>query len=366
MTPVLPPDVVLINLDMSHFYFARGSLKAVLRTSKASLDIMTDLVDDPRANTLPVELNATEAEEAQSAEIFNLLIQYGQYRHTSEQYEGDPLTSLSYPVFDKFGDNQRVAGAIYTTMYWRFFFTDILPENIYGVECVIENSFGQQATYRIDGRKAIFLGMGDLHASKYDSLERELDVESSIEDFFGPATRSFSSVDLQSDFINYQLRIYPTEDFRSIYVTDSARDEALAIGSVFCLAAVIFLLYDYCVRRRQRIVLDRAVKSTSVVSSLFPENVRDRILNEDENEKKDIAKRMAFRQSAHNTAAQSVSGPPIADKFPDATVFFGDLAGFTKWSSTREPEQVFQLLEALFKQFDALALRRGVFKVEVG
>jgi class 3 adenylate cyclase len=86
-------------------------------------------------------------------------------------------------------------------------------------------------------------------------------------------------------------------------------------------------------------------------------------LNEDENQKKS---RMTFRQSTHNTPTQRESGPPIANKFPNATVFFADLAGFTKWSSTREPEQVFELLEAMFKQFDALALRRGVFKVEVG
>ena len=41
-----------------------------------------------------------------------------------------------------------------------------------------------------------------------------------------------------------------------------------------------------------------------------------------------------------------------------------DLAGFTKWSSTREPEQVFELLETLYGEFDKIALRRGVFKVE--
>jgi hypothetical protein len=345
---------------MRHSYFAQGSLSVVLRTSKASLDIMTDLVDD---RGISLELNATEAARQQAAVFFNLLIQYGQYRHTAKQYKGDPLTSLSYPVFDNFGNNQKVAGAIFITMYWRFFFTDILPENIYGIVCVLENSFGQQATYRLDGGEAKFLGNGDFHEKTYDGYERRLDVESSIEERAGPETRSFSAVDVDNGYISYDLRIYPTEEFRNIYVTNSARDEAFLIGGVFCLAAVIFVMYDYCVRRRQRIVLDRAVKSTAVVSSLFPENVLDRILNEDENEREAKAERDDFKQSA---IGQSDSGPPIADKFHDTTVFFADLAGFTKWSSTREPEQVFQLLEAMFKQFDDLALRRGVFKVEVG
>ena len=41
-----------------------------------------------------------------------------------------------------------------------------------------------------------------------------------------------------------------------------------------------------------------------------------------------------------------------------------DIAGFTAWSSTREPEQVFHLLETVFGAMDQIALRRGIFKVE--
>jgi class 3 adenylate cyclase len=43
---------------------------------------------------------------------------------------------------------------------------------------------------------------------------------------------------------------------------------------------------------------------------------------------------------------------------------FADIAGFTSWSSAREPTQVFTLLETLYGAFDAIAKRRGVFKVE--
>jgi hypothetical protein len=39
-------------------------------------------------------------------------------------------------------------------------------------------------------------------------------------------------------------------------------------------------------------------------------------------------------------------------------------AGFTAWSSQREPHQVFKLLETLYAEFDTLASQRGVFKVE--
>ena len=42
-----------------------------------------------------------------------------------------------------------------------------------------------------------------------------------------------------------------------------------------------------------------------------------------------------------------------------------DLAGFTQWSSTRQPEDVFTLLETLYNAFDKIAVKWNVFKVRV-
>jgi class 3 adenylate cyclase len=66
-----------------------------------------------------------------------------------------------------------------------------------------------------------------------------------------------------------------------------------------------------------------------------------------------------------NDGEPSESSKPIADLFTDTTVLFADIAGFTAWSSVREPTQVFTLLETIYSAFDTIAARRGVFKVEV-
>ena len=55
---------------------------------------------------------------------------------------------------------------------------------------------------------------------------------------------------------------------------------------------------------------------------------------------------------------------PIADLYSNTTVLFADIAGFTSWSSGREPCDVFILLETIYFGFDQLARRRRVFKVE--
>jgi hypothetical protein len=62
--------------------------------------------------------------------------------------------------------------------------------------------------------------------------------------------------------------------------------------------------------------------------------------------------------------SSSVDFKPIADMFPHTTVLFADICGFTSWSSQREPEKVFTLLQAIFNAFDMAARKRSVFKVE--
>ena len=55
---------------------------------------------------------------------------------------------------------------------------------------------------------------------------------------------------------------------------------------------------------------------------------------------------------------------PIAELYPETTVMLLDLAGFTEWSANHEPREVFLLLEAIFYEFDLLASKRNIFKVE--
>jgi class 3 adenylate cyclase len=102
---------------------------------------------------------------------------------------------------------------------------------------------------------------------------------------------------------------------------------------------------------------------------LFPSNVRDRLLADEEVGKKGFKPTKAKLKNFLNDGDMDNNGQqgsaPIADLFLECTVMFADIAGFTAWSSTREPSQVFTLLEAVYGAFDHIAQRRGVFKVEV-
>ena len=180
----------------------------------------------------------------------------------------------------------------------------------------------------------------------------------------------------------YSLAIYPSQVFADDFQTATPWILVSAVAGVLLFAIAMFFVYDRLVERRQTLVLRKAVQSTAIVSSLFPKTVRDRLMNAslmagDEGDARTIS---AFRdrlRSRNSSAAPQVQkmqemtkladddfGETIADLFPNCTVLFADIAGFTAWSSTREPSQVFTLLQNVYQAFDKVATRRRVFKVE--
>jgi class 3 adenylate cyclase len=54
----------------------------------------------------------------------------------------------------------------------------------------------------------------------------------------------------------------------------------------------------------------------------------------------------------------------IADRHPEVTVLFADIAGFTPWAAKHEPEVVISLLEKIFTRFDAKVTAAGAEKIK--
>jgi guanylate cyclase len=54
----------------------------------------------------------------------------------------------------------------------------------------------------------------------------------------------------------------------------------------------------------------------------------------------------------------------IAESYPDTTVLFADLAGFTPWARETDPGRVVGFLDGLFTRFDELAAESGVEKIK--
>ena len=119
-------------------------------------------------------------------------------------------------------------------------------------------------------------------------------------------------------------------------------------------------------------VMKEAQKSGAIVSSLFPESYKNRLMKEEELKLDKSAKKphrlesfLSTRDDYTMELEEQKDDEPIADLYPNCTVCFMDIVGFTKWSSTRDPVDVFRLLQALYGSFDKIAKRRRIFKVRI-
>jgi class 3 adenylate cyclase len=326
------------------------------------------------------------------------------------------VSFVAAPIFDSVGkksmkdDIQRIVGLIIAQLSWTEFFVNLLPEGIDGINVVVRNACASNFTLNIHGPEVEFVGIGDLHDTQYQGLEMStrFDIFENVED------------------CTHSIYLYPTSEFQDIFRTNRPVVYSIAAVAIFALAGLVFYIYDRSVQQRQRAIEVTARRSSAIVHSLFPENVRDRMMDDaadaDEanvNQRRDSTGGFMSLSRVPSMAnlplhlpqifsdlqphLRSVAGllpdlrrvnpmrlleeisnltmreqpqtqqdqpnvrrddKPIADLFPNATVLFGDIAGFTAWSSERQPTQVFTLLETIYNSFDKIAKKRKVFKVE--
>ncbi len=307
-----------------------------------------------------------------------------------------PESLLIQPIYESFGANGSstgdVTGTIIAVIPWDVYFHNLLHEGASPILCVMRNSCGDIFSYQIDGPSATFLGEGDLHEAKYDYLEHVI--------AFGPPVDKYIYEDNDADaHCLYSLHIYPTPEMEDSYETNTPAILTTVVVLIFVFTSLVFIMYDFLVQRRQSRVQSAALKSNAIVSSLFPAEVRDRLFEHSSDTEriksikasgkyKTLEPAAKFRLKSYldsdilggeaaptddddgmdvNPAGaipEMYETKPIADLFPNTTVMFADISGFTAWSSVREPSQVFTLLETVYRAFDNIAKRRRVFKVE--
>jgi hypothetical protein len=322
-----------------------------------------------------------------------------------------PRSLLFFPVLKDFTE-KGIGGSMTLEFDWQDVLSNILPEqrDQHPMMVILENSCQQMFSFQINGHLATFLGEGDQHDVRFDSH-----VVSTTYEQFGKLTSIGSVITngaASAEGCLYQIRIYPSVALDQNHESDDPIIFALFIASIFLFAILCFIVYDCRVELRQRRIMKSAGRTSAIVHQLFPKQVRERMLKRLEEQQqrpplldgmdqpvnggrapkrnsiltvptiatpklrlKNFLAHSPLDESILNISAMSSSGmhdvynndmegEPIADLFPHTTIMFADIAGFTAWSSEREPSQVFKLLESLYKSFDGVAHKLGVFKVE--
>lgn len=124
-----------------------------------------------------------------------------------------PITFLTHPVFDSLDQETRdVKGVLAISICWKVLFSNLLPaEAPKGIICVVENSFNQFFSFRVDGPQATWIGFGDAHDPKVDPCEHSADTNSCPKARAGPQNQPHTSVQF-SDSFKHRLRACPSAD----------------------------------------------------------------------------------------------------------------------------------------------------------
>lgn len=193
---------------------------------------------------------------------------------------------------------------------------------------------------------------------------------------------------------NYTLTIYPTDEFKFRYSNPKILSSIYDMLIIFLSLAMslVFLCYACVMNNNYNALVKISHQTSKIVHSLFPASIYDRIVEQQRrssitsngggtfpsrisNKNMENARSRLFNtllkkepsdQSVENTNNNNnqYGYDPIAHIYPETTILFADMVGFTSWSSAREPTQVFHLLETIYAKFDEIAKRLGVFKIE--
>jgi class 3 adenylate cyclase len=306
---------------------------------------------------------------------------------------GEPFVILYYPVLGT--DRETVVGSIASEFSIGAYIQSVWPLHSDLVDILLENSCGQTFTYKVVGKEMLLVAEGDAHEEEFSDMM----ISSTFEDYdaivrlSSPPTASLILA-TEPDYCRYRFRVHATSELEAEYKTNSPKIFAAMAAAIFLFTSAFFIAYDCLVVRRQQKVMENARRSNAIVSSLFPKSFMNRLYEENasttnHNQGSIFGKNdrcltcsesgsANTRKQTHRTPKtvprpftvedaplpEVESSEPMADLFPETTVMFLDIAGFTAWSSEREPAQVFTLLETVYQAFDNIAEKLGVFKIE--
>lgn len=141
----------------------------------------------------------------------------------------------------------------------------------------------------------------------------------------------------------YSFHLTASKDFDAVFESNLPIVFAFVVAVIFLVMGITFFVYDSFVTRRNNKVMGAAMRSTAIVTSLFPSNVRDRLYDgaQAANHASSSAKLRRFMDK--NGAGPAMDGlsqdgygdenhdavvletKPIADLFPETTVMFCDI-----------------------------------------
>jgi hypothetical protein len=203
-----------------------------------------------------------------------------------ESLPQEPQVYIMDPVLSSFEmKDEPPAGFIFAVTYMSRLLDRHTTTEYDGLVVVLSNTCNNGttstpiSTFEYQNAKAVYLGAGDLHNPAWDQWKRSGPIQ-----FYFDINADKIPVDVSNDVCLHYIDIYPSNEFQEQYVTNKPQMYTFVVLLAFMLTAALLALYENKANKRQEKTMKSALHSTALVSSLFPEQVRDRLLNDAEAE----------------------------------------------------------------------------------
>jgi hypothetical protein len=199
-----------------------------------------------------------------------------------------PSSILFAPVFERFqlpgeASKPNVTGSISIVFSWDTVLAKNLPAYIQGLVCVLESTAiidGEKQVYsfEVSGGDVLYLGKGDRHDSRYDHMK--MTVQTSL--FQYDSTLPYKMDEILGNVVTFTFKLYPSKTLEKLYMTNKPTWYSIGVACVLLATSLTFLMYDYLVTHNQHRLTRLALRSSSIVDSLFPVVVRKRLFGEED------------------------------------------------------------------------------------
>lgn len=188
-------------------------------------------------------------------------------------------SSVLSPIFEKENDNSSdLVGFIWSRLPWERYLDHSVPLRTNGIVCVLQSScLNESQTYEIQEGTAIFIGSGDQHDEDFDYYVYTFPVNGN--------QPGLSDTSNDMGICTYWFHVYPSPTFADTFLSSSALTAALWMALLFFLVVLSFYVYEYYARQRNDKIIGIAVSRSSILATLFPANVRERMYAEQEDSK---------------------------------------------------------------------------------
>lgn len=235
-----------------------------------------------------------------------------QVTETTHDYtrQNHPHSILAQPIFNRLKDEtSSVSALLLAVIPWDRYVVGLLPEHVKGIYVVLRNSCNQSHTYKLDGSSVrvsctcmhglVWTGRVVVASTLLLSLRLtplllfyfllqatylgpdELNIEDEwkhMEVTFSLSDHLHNETKYEEGHCTYTFSVYPSTEMSATWKTPLAFVFAIASAIVFGVTAILFSVYDRKVDIQNKTIIAIAARSNKLVSSLFPSNVRDRLL----------------------------------------------------------------------------------------